>query len=314
MYMTGSDVNHNVQQVLDPELPAAEIASFRIDPLKRYMFEIGQYKVLPRDEQNNLAIRYQENHEPEAITLLVTSNLRLVFKIARDFQRPWMQNLQDLIQEGNLGLIRAAEKFDPYRGVKFSYYASFWIKAYILKFILDNWRLVKIGTTGAQRKLFFRLNKEKEKLINEGFEPEPGLLSQRLGLSHKDVVDMDQRLNSWDVSLNEPVKEYSNKEMINYIPAENKSPEEQIADNQIQELLHQKINEFKSTITPRECEIFEKRIFTEDPVTLQKLGGRFGITRERVRQVEKEIIHKIKIFFEREIPDFQNLPRYGASV
>ena len=310
MRMTGSGVNHGFQQRLDLELPPAELASLRIDPLKRYMFEVGQYKVLPRDEQNNLALRYQENHEPEAITLLVTSNLRLVFKIAKDFRRPWMQNLPDLIQEGNLGLIRAAEKFDPHRGIKFSYYASFWIKAYILKFILDNWRLVKIGTTGVQRKLFFKLNKEKEKLINEGFEPEPGLLSQRLGLSAKDVIDMDQRLNSSDVSLNEPVKEYSNAEMIDNIPAESKSPEEQVAVSQIQELLHQKINEFKSTITHREIEIFEKRIFTEDPVTLQKLGDRFGISRERVRLVEKGVINKIKTFFEREIPDFQNLRRY----
>jgi RNA polymerase sigma-32 factor len=310
MYMRGRDVNYDYQQTLDIELAPTEIKSLRTDPLKRYIFEIGQYEVLPRDEQNNLAIRFQENHESKAITLLVASNLRLVFKIAKDFQRPWMQNLSDLIQEGNLGLIRAAEKFDPYRGVKFSYYASFWIKAYILKFILDNWRLVKIGTTGAQRKLFFRLNKEKDKLINEGFEPEPGLLSQRLGLSHKDVINMDQRLNCRDVSLNEPVKEYSNAEMIDYIPAKDKSPEEQIADSQIRELLHQKIDEFKSTITHRECEIFEKRIFTDDPFTLQKLGDRFGITRERVRLVEKGIINKIKAFFEREIPDFKNLPRY----
>jgi RNA polymerase sigma-32 factor len=314
MRITKTHADHDYQQESDLELLPSTQTAPQIDPLRRYKFEIGQYKVLPQDEQTNLAIRYKERNEPEAITLLVASNLRLVFKIARDFQRPWMQNLPDLIQEGNLGLIRAAEKFDPYRNVKFSYYASFWIKAYILKFILDNWRLVKIGTTEAQRKLFFRLNKEKEKLINEGFEPEPGLLSQRLGLSEKAVIDMDQRLNSRDVSLNAPVKDYSNTDMINYIPAKSKSPEEHVVDSQIKELLHQKINEFKSTITHREREIFEERIFAEDPLTLQKLGDRFGITRERVRQVEKEVIVKIKTFFKHEIPDFIYFERHRASI
>lgn len=304
---------HDDQQLLNEELPPPDNAPINIDPLKQYMFELKKYKMLSPDEQKNLAIRFKENDEPEAIQLLVVTNLRLVFKIAKDYQRPWMQNLQDLIQEGNLGLMRAALKFDPSRNVKFSYYASFWIKAYILKFILDNWRLVKIGTTEAQRKLFFRLNKEKEKLINDGFEPEPEFLSQKLGLSSKDIIDMDQRLNSWDVSLNAPVKENFNTEMINFLHAESKSPEEQIAKEEIKALLNEKIDEFKTTITHRERDIFDKRIFTEDPVTLQNLGRRYGISRERVRQVEKEIINKIKTYFEDNIVDFKNLLLYGTS-
>jgi RNA polymerase sigma-32 factor len=295
------------------ELPSPGKAMVNVDPLRQYMFELKKYKMLSPDEQKNLAIRFKENDEPEAIQLLVVTNLRLVFKIAKDYQRPWMQNLQDLIQEGNLGLMRAALKFDPSRNVKFSYYASFWIKAYILKFILDNWRLVKIGTTEAQRKLFFRLNKEKEKLINDGFEPEPEFLSQKLGLSSKDIIDMDQRLNSWDVSLNAPVKENSNTEMIDFLHAESKSPEEQIVKEEIKTLLNEKIDEFKTTITNRERDIFDRRIFTEDPVTLQNLGQRYGISRERVRQVEKEIINKIKTYFEDNIPDFINLLPNGAS-
>jgi RNA polymerase sigma-32 factor len=124
------------------------------------------------------------------------------------------------------------------------------------------------------------------------------------------VIEMDQRLNSWDVSLDAPLKVDSDTQMINFIPSKIKSTEEQLATKEIKELLHEKINEFKSTITHRERDIFDKRIFSEDPVTLQGLGLRHGITRERVRQVEKEIIIKIKTYFEREIPDFQNLSQH----
>jgi RNA polymerase sigma-32 factor len=312
MSMTRSQANQNHQKLLTFESPSPDKALVQIDPLKQYLFEINKYKLLAPDEQKDLAIRFKENDEPEALQLLVVSNLRLVIKIALDFQRIWMQNLLDLIQEGNLGLMQAAVKFDPYRGIKFSYYASFWIKAYILKFIMDNWRLVKIGTTQAQRKLFFNLNKEKNKLISKGFEPEPKLLSQKFGLSDKQVIEMDQRLNSWDVSLDAPLKEDSDTQMINFIPSKIKSTEEQLATKEIKALLHEKINEFKSTITHREREILDNRIFTENPVTLQGLGRRYGITRERVRQVEKGIIIKIKAYFEREIPDFQSLSRHLA--
>jgi len=131
----------------------------------------------------------------------------------------------DLIQEGNIGLIQAARKFDPYKNVKFSYYASFWIKAYILKFIMDNWRLVKIGTTQGQRKLFFKLKKEKQSLIDQGFDPKPKLLSEKLGVTVKEIVDMDQRLDSWDISLDAPLKEDSDTERIDFISTETESAE-----------------------------------------------------------------------------------------
>jgi RNA polymerase sigma-32 factor len=313
MNMPKRHANSNQQNLPDIDLPSPTKALVQIDPLKQYLFEIRRYKLLTPDQQTDLAIRFKENEDAEAVHLLVASNLRLVLKIAMDFQRVWMQNLLDLIQEGNLGLMQAVEKFDPYRGVKFSYYASFWIKAYILKFIMDNWRLVKIGTTGAQRKLFFSLNKEKKKLIQQGFEPEPKLLSENLGFSNKEVIEMDQRLNSWDVSLDAPLKEDSDTEMSNFIPADNKSPEDQIAEKEIEALLHEKIDEFRTTITHRERDIFDRRIFNDEPVTLMNLGHRHGISRERVRQVEKEIIFKIKTYFEHEIPDFQILSQHGSS-
>jgi len=144
---------------------SADKALVKFDPLQRYLTEISNYKLLTREQEKELGIQVREHGNKEAAYRLVTSNLRLVVKIALEFQRVWMQNLLDLIQEGNIGLMQAVKKFDPYKNVKFSYYASFWIKAYILKFIMDNWRLVKIGTTQGQRKLFFKLKKEKQKLI-----------------------------------------------------------------------------------------------------------------------------------------------------
>ena len=237
---------------------------------------------------------------------MVTSNLRLVVKIALEFQRVWMQNLLDLIQEGNIGLMQAVRKFDPYKNVKFSYYASFWIKAYILKFIMDNWRLVKIGTTQGQRKLFFKLKKEKQKLIDEGFDPKPKLLSERLGVSEREIVDMDQRLDGWDVSLDAPLKDDSDTERIDFVSADAESAEEQVAKKEMDVLLNEKVIEFKRKLTPRELEIFEQRIFSDSPVTLQEIGIRYGISRERVRQVEKNIIKKMKEFFRREISDFDS--------
>ena len=162
--------------------------------LHRYLQEISQYELLSREETEELAIKFRETGDPNAAYRLVSSNLRLVVKVAMDFQKYWMQNFMDLIQEGNVGLVQATKKFDPYRGVKFSYYAAYWIRAYVLKFIMDNWRLVKIGTTQAQRKLFFSLNKEKKLLEAQGFQPEPKLLAERLNVKEKEVVEMSQRM------------------------------------------------------------------------------------------------------------------------
>jgi RNA polymerase sigma-32 factor len=281
----------------------------KFDPLQRYLSEISQYQLLTREREVELGVRVQEEGDPEAAYELVTSNLRLVVKIALEFQRIWMQNLLDLIQEGNIGLMQAVKKFDPYKNVKFSYYASFWIKAYILKFIMDNWRLVKIGTTQGQRKLFFKLKKEKQKLIEEGFDPKPKLLSQRLGVSEKEIVDMDQRLSSWDVSLDAPLKDGSDTERIELLGTDAKSAEDHMAKKEMEVLLHEKIEEFRKQMTDRELDIFDQRIFSDSPATLQQIGDQYGISRERVRQVEKNIIKKMREFFKDEIPDFHVFAR-----
>ncbi|MBC2696465.1 MAG: RNA polymerase factor sigma-32 [Desulfobacteraceae bacterium] len=285
---------------------SSDNALVKFDPLQKYLQEISRYKLLTREEERDLAIRVREHGDKEAAYIIATSNLRLVVKIALEFQRIWMQNLLDLIQEGNIGLMQAVRKFDPYKNVKFSYYSSFWIKAYILKFIMDNWRLVKIGTTQGQRKLFFKLKKEKQRLIDEGFDPKPKLLSQTLGVSEREIVDMELRLNGWDVSLDAPLKDDSDTERIEFLSTEDESTEEKVAKKEIEGLLHNKIEMFKKKMTKRELEIFNVRIFSDDPATLQEIGDRYGISRERVRQIEKSLIKKLREFFKSEISDFDS--------
>ncbi len=296
----------NIDVVGKQDAAPSETALVKFDPLQRYLAEISKYNLITREQEQELGRKIQEEGDTEAAYVLVTANLRLVVKIALEFQRLWMQNLLDLIQEGNIGLIQAVRKFDPYKNVKFSYYASFWIKAYILKFIMDNWRLVKIGTTQGQRKLFFKLKKEKQKLVDQGFDPKPKLLSEKLGVSEREIVDMDQRLNGWDVSLDAPLKDDSDTERIELLDTDVESTEDRVARKEIENLLHNKIDEFKKTMSPRELEIFEKRIFSDTPATLQKIGDRYGISRERVRQVENNIIKKLREYFKREIPDFES--------
>lgn len=279
-------------------------ALVKSDPIQSYLNEINRYKLLTREQEVELGRRIQEDNDQEAAYIMTTSNLRLVVKIALEFQRIWMQNLLDLIQEGNIGLVRAVKKFDPYKNVKFSYYASFWIKAYILKFIMDNWRMVKIGTTQGQRKLFFRLKKEKQMLVEQGFDPKPKLLSERLGVSEQEVVDMDQRLANWDLSLDEPLKDDSNTERIEFINVDSDSSEDRLAKKEIEDILYTKVGKFKKTLNDRELDIFERRIFSDSPETLQEIGEVYSISRERVRQIENNIIKKMKAYFKKDMPDF----------
>jgi RNA polymerase sigma-32 factor len=178
---------------------------------------------------------------------------------------------------------------------------------------MDNWRLVKIGTTQGQRKLFFKLKKEKQKLIDQGFDPKPKLLSERLGVSEREIVDMDQRLDGWDVSLDAPLKDDSSAGRIEFLRSEVESTEDQVAKKEIETLLHNKIDEFKKTMTARELDIFELRIFADSPATLQDIGDRYGISRERVRQVEKNIIKKLRAFFKQDMPDFDSYDSIEVS-
>ena len=274
--------------------------------LHRYLQEINQHRLLTREETEELAIRFNETQDPEAAYQLVTANLRLVVKVAMDFQKYWMQNFLDLIQEGNVGLVQAVKKFDPYRGVKFSYYAAYWIRAYILKFIMDNWRLVKIGTTQAQRKLFFSLNKEKKLLESQGFNPETKLLAERLGVKESEVIEMSQRMDNWDVSLESPVREDSDDEQKNFLPDSSPSVEELVADIEMKERMAELLDKLRDTLNEKEKTILAARLLSDEPLTLQDIADQFGISRERVRQIEVNLLKKMKKYLEQEIPDIEH--------
>lgn len=280
-----------------------ETSLVQYGPLQIYLMEIQRYPLLSREEEYALAVRHVEDKDPEATYKLITSNLRLVVKIALDFQRHWMANLLDLIQEGNVGLMQAVKRFDPYRGVKLSSYASFWIKAYILKFIMDNWRLIKIGTTQSQRKLFFNLKKEKDHLDRMGYAPEPKLLAERLDVKEGEVIEMNQRMEGWELSLETPINDesrYTHKDMVvaNEIPSD-----EFLARKESQSLIRKKIEELSSTLNDKEKNILKDRLLAESPLTLQELGERFSVSRERIRQIEERLLKKIKVYLEKEIPD-----------
>jgi RNA polymerase sigma-32 factor len=287
----------------DDESKAGPVVPY--DPLQRYLREINRYPLLTPDEEKELLLQYHRNQDSEVAYRLITSNLRLVVKIAMEFQRYWMQNLLDLIQEGNIGLMQAIKKFDPFRGIKLSYYSSFWIKAYILKFIMDNWKLVKIGTTQAQRKLFYNLKKEKGKLLAMGIDPAPKLLSEKFQVSEQDIIEMDQRLGEWELSLDAPVSESSPEDHKAFLPDKSASPEAALSKLELKTILKSKLDEFRKGLTPRETEIFEKRILTEEPLTLQELGDHFSVSRERVRQLEDKLLKRLKVFLEKELPDLK---------
>ncbi|MCB0310179.1 MAG: RNA polymerase factor sigma-32 [Bdellovibrionales bacterium] len=265
------------------------------DALSAYLREIAQYPPLSRSEEHSLAVAYYKNKDREAAIRLIKSNLLLVVKIARDYERA-ARSLLDLVQEGNIGLMEAVKNFDPYRGVRFPSYAVWWIKAYIIRYVIANWRMVKIGTTQAQRKLFFNLQKEKEKLEREGFYAGPRLLAERLDVKESDVVEMEQRLGSPDMSVDAPISDDSESNILSVLPAEDASAEELLVRRQMQQLLKQNLDEFASTLNPKESLIFSQRMLSEEKATLQELSDKLSISKERVRQIENRIQEKLKQF------------------
>lgn len=296
------DIHSDLPALSRPHLPSLSSSK---DSLHLYLREVGRFPMLKPDEEFMLARRVQETGDSDAAFRLVSSHLRLVVKIAMDFQRRWMQNVLDLIQEGNVGLMRAVNKFDPDKGIKFSYYAAFWIRAYILKFIMDNWRMVKIGTTQAQRKLFYNLNRERQKLISEGFDPDAALLAQRLGVGEEQIVEMQQRLDASDMSLDATVGDESGSATrMDFLPALTPGIEESFAGMEIAGLLQDKIRDILPSLSEKEIYILEHRLLTDDPVTLREIGERYHVTRERVRQLEARLLQKLRTHLSNGIQDF----------
>ena len=274
------------------------------DPMSVYMRETRRYPLLTPDEEHALATRLVEHGDTSAARKLIEANLRLVVKIAYEYRRAH-KNLLDLVQEGNIGLIQAVSKFDPYRGVKLSSYAAFWIRAYILKFILNNWRLVKIGTTQAQRKLFFNLRKEREKLEQLGFQATTALLAEKLDVPEKEVIEMERRLAAPEASLDAPIGSGGDDEgtrtRLDYLPSEDVRPDRAVAQSEFSELLRGKLEIFAGTLEGREQTIFRERWLTEEPLTLQEIGDRYQISRERARQLEKRMLDRLKKYLESEL-------------
>jgi RNA polymerase sigma-32 factor len=270
-----------------------------------YLHELRRYPLMTRDEEHEVAVRFCKNPEPALANRLITANLRLVVKIAQEYRRAH-RNILDLIQEGNIGLIHAVQKYDPYRGVKLSSYASWWIRAYILKFILANWRLVKVGTTQAQRKLFFNLRKEREKLEKQGYEVEARHLAAALDVSEQEVVEMERRLNASETSLDAPMRsdeqgDRTQGDFVRAAPA--LRPDVQVESGEFGAILKDKLHAFGDTLRDRDLEIFRDRLLNDDPATLVQIAERFGVTRERVRQIEERLKKRLRQYLEAELGD-----------
>jgi RNA polymerase sigma-32 factor len=286
-----------------PALPARDLEP--TDALGRYMAELRHHAPISREEEHELAVRWREQGDLEAARQLVLANLRLVVKIALEYRRSWT-NLLDLIQEGNVGLLQAVQRFDAYQGVKLASYAAYWIRAYILKYLIDNIRLVRLGSSRAERKLFFRLNREKRELERRGFEVEPKLLAERLEVTERDVEQMERRLAETDLSLDAPLlADEPERTLGDVVAADGESAEEQVGEEELRSVFVSKVREWASGLEPRERRIIEERILREEPRTLQELGDEFGITRERVRQVEARLVKRLREHLKENVVDFE---------
>ena len=296
----------------NPETSLVEIetvATSTNDPLRRYLEEVRHYPLLEPEREFELATKLKNDGDVQAARTLVSANLRLVVKIAFEY-RTFYSNLLDLIQEGNIGLMKAVSKFDPTRGARLGYYASWWIRSYILKYLLDNFRLVKIGTTQAQKKLFYHLMREKERLEAQGLLSGPKLLAEKLQVREKDIIEMEQRLSGRgaEMSLDAPLGnsggsdgDWRGATHADQLSDGSESVDEILAREQLLGILNDKLPEFEKRLNEKEKHILQERLLSEEPLTLQAVADRYGLTRERARQIETKVISKLRDFLKREL-------------
>lgn len=289
-----------------PARIAVERALVPSDPFRKYLAEARRYPPLTREEEQALARRYRETGDRDALFRLITANLMLVVRVAMSFRRA-AKNTLDLIQEGNLGLLQAVERFDPEIGVRLPTYAAWWIRAYIVKYLLDNVRLVRVGTTNARRKLLYNLRREKSRLEALGYEVGPRLLAEHFGVSEEDVTDVQSALDARDVSLDAPLGDDEDRTRGETIAARAPTVEEEVARRELQERVHATLQRFREDLTERERAILDERILSDDPVTLQAIGDRFGTTREAVRQAEARLMSRLKEFVRGELGDLASI-------
>jgi RNA polymerase sigma-32 factor len=275
----------------EPETSTDAVVPY--SPLNAYLSEIRRFTPLSKEEEHEVALEYHKTKSKDAAFKLISGSLWLVVKIAREYERV-AKNVLDLIQEGNIGLMEAVQNFDPYRGVRFPSYAVWWIRAYIIRYIIANWRLVKIGTTQAQRKLFFNLKKESDRLEREGIYPSSRLLAEKLNVKESDVIEMSQRLGSPDASVDAPIGEESDSTLLSVLPSGAESIEDTLSKQQLHEALTGSIEDFEKGLSDKERLIFRGRVINEEKETLQELSDKLSLSKERVRQIENKLRDKLK--------------------
>jgi len=292
----------------NPTLPVpstGDRAVGTVDALTAYMAELRKHAPISREEEHELAVRWAEHGDTEAARQLVLANLRLVVKIAMEYRRAWT-NVLDLIQDGNVGLLEAVKRFDPYAGTKLSTYAVYWIRAYILQYILDNFRIVRLGTTRAQRKLFWRLNKERRELERQGFEAEPRLIAEKLDVSEEEVEDMAMRLRESDQSMNAPLRrDEAGAEFGDMMSGGGATAEDDVGDSELRRVFMEHVHEFAKTLDERDRVLVEERVLADEPKTLAELGERFDVSRERIRQLEAKIVERLREYMKEKMVDFE---------
>lgn len=264
------------------------------DPLVIYLNEIRRYKVLSKEEEAALAKKYFESKDPDAAQAMVKANLRFVVKIAAEYSK-FGAKMIDLIQEGNVGLMHAVREYNPYKGARLITYAVWWIRGYIQEYLMRQYSMVRIGTTQNQRKLFYQLQKQKDALDAMGIEPSLSLISSRLGIPEDEVRDMAMRMSGRDVSLDRPLDDDSGTSLGDMQKNISDQPlDEQLAKQEQLAILREKLEEIRPELSEREKIILDERILNDEPLTLQEIGEKHGITREAVRQMEVRVLKKIK--------------------
>ncbi len=291
-----------------PKLPALSRGTHTLagggDLLTHYLQEIRRYALLDPEEEKKVALQYYDTGDAASAERLVTANLRLVVKIAFQYHRQWA-NVLDLIQEGNVGLVEALSRFDPYRGIRFSSYAQYWIRAMILRFLMDNFRLVRLGSTRNGRKLFFQLQKERQRLLSEGQPATSKALAERLEVPESEVIAVDQHMRAPAMSLTTPVAGEEGRPLQDVVPdEENLDPERRVAGSQLGELVQSKLRQFEANLEDeRERAIWRERLMTHDPASLADIGDRYQVSKERIRQIEARIKSRLKSFLQQELGD-----------
>ena len=267
-------------------------------------FDLRHSVPMSREEEHRCAVAYVKTKDPALAERLVVANMRMVVALAHHYCRA-DDDLGDFVQEGNRGLLHAVDKYDPTRGIKFCSYAVWWIRAYMLKLTMSNWRLVKVGTTQAQRKLFFSLGKERDRLQREGGEANPKALAAQLRVKESEVVAMLERFAGSEMSLETPARGLDAGVTLgdSLSDASAPGPDQNVEEAEFSRVLRSKLEAFGATLKGREVQIFRRRLFNDEPAKLTDLATSFGVTRERVRQLEGRLKLRIRAYLQAELKD-----------